>query len=103
MNVAEELREHVKRVEAGWRRGSPEEPNTACVEFWTDAEGERHALSRAAMASIAEQVTVGRGWITPVTWNDAKPDHGGPVNRRQVAAVLRRAADAWEREQGVGV
>lgn len=94
MNVAEELREQAKRVEEGWVRGCPEKPKQACVIAYTDAQGDYHWIT-VTTETFLRKVMDGN----PVDWNDSKPSEGGPVNRRQVAAELRRAADAWEREE----
>lgn len=96
MNVAAELREHAERVEKGWVRSAPYSVNEACAVMWVDDGGEPHAIDydagRALNRYLGQEATL---------WNDRLPSQGGPVNRLQVAAALRRAADAWEREQEV--
>lgn len=99
MNVAEELRAQAKRVEAGWVRFTPEEPGEASATAWEDERG-FHTVSPEAEGFLSEylQRRLIPEMFDAAGWGYTLPAEGGPVNRRQVAAVLRRAADRWERE-----
>lgn len=97
MNIAQELRQQAKRIEKGWLRGTPRKPNEACMVAWIDSQDRPGKLSDEAIGQLRGSFP--GHFRHAALWNDAPPSYGGPVNRCQVSAVLRRAADQWEKEQ----